>query len=67
MTGRLLPATAEIRWGRQMGEAAARQLGWGGGSASARVGAWATRVTTRGRGEVATVGGGRREGGAGPR
>jgi hypothetical protein len=67
MTGRLLPATAEIRWGRQMGEAAARQLGWGGDSASDGVGAWATRVKTRGPGEVAAEGGGRREGAAGPR
>jgi hypothetical protein len=49
-----------------MGEAAAQQLGWGGGGgASDRVGA--TRVKTRGPGEAAAEGGGRREGGAGPR
>jgi hypothetical protein len=46
------------RRGSSDGEAAARQIGWG---------AWATRVKTRGPGEAAAEGGGRREGGAGPR
>jgi hypothetical protein len=65
--GEVIAGDSGDQMGRQMGEAAARQLGWGGDSASDGVGAWATRVKTRGPGEVAAEGGGRREGGAGPR